>query len=723
MKKTQLWHLELRHFALSLVSSLTEVGVMRPDEFMEPITINAWIATNIIYHLKPLAELAKHLSDQQSEVVNDNPLLYFMVSLPSVVDVNLRQIVFLSLMRLKDTITDLKGYVLNEVRKMDKFNKEGATEGETAEDTSPLLRVSGVVCIDRVCVSLQLPLDLHKSVGVQCDTESLSEIHRTRLSTHSSIQNEETQGIPGRPRSFLPSLDEDFHYEDNQSAFTSSLSSEESDIMHPDRISLISSSQMNVYDRDAVTMDQLYSAEPDFHQQSFFSSFSQQIGANPSKRAHSQAAQPLKQKILSVVDLLSSVTVGNGSDIIQEGRVLKRDDILTYVFRAYISNILMFPEVVGERLKIKGAITKLSFGEEPIEVTEYLEHCNAPRKYAKHLKNFQSADPRDSPIIKFIAELGSHVEERYARFSPAPSLSVDARVSGLTGTIYAAHIKDIKDVIKDNVTPSPTTIPISVSLQDLSITLAELPGSADSDITIGIETLQLVRSPDYKLNISEANHSRHHQAVMMPIQLRERVLSDDLRDDITPLPQDDSTSANALSNSIVSSQSDFTEIDALPEYTQALLDELQETKQNYEVTLAINHSMNRELEDFRSKICSNKEVFNKTFSDVQSLATKNSTLIKQVCSLEDRNRDLDNELADIKVSKRSVETLLKSKVNNLEDNKKNSSCYQVEIGNLKDKIASLDLNKQSLMEILERNSEEIRNLTMRNHELESALNS
>ena len=694
---------------------------MRPDEFMEPITINAWIATNIISHLKPLAELAKHLSDQQSEALNDNPLIYYMVSLPSVVDVNLRQVVFLSLMRLKDTITALKGDVLSEVRKMDRV-PEGAAE----EDPSPLLKISGVVGVDRICVSLPLPLDLHKSVGTQCDTEipdpAVSEMYRTRMNSHSSLYNhEEPQGALGRPRSVLHSLDEDSHSEDNQSALTSSLSSEGSDVMHSDLISL-TSSQMNVYDRDAVTMDQLYFAEPDFHQQSFFSSFSQQIGAiteQLGRRGHSQVSQPLKQKILSVVDLLSAVTVGNSGDIIKEGRVLLRDDVLTYVFRVYVKNVLLFPEIVGEKLRIKGAITKLSFAEEPIEVTEYIDHCNAPRKHAKHVKNFQSADPRDSPIIKFIAELGNHVEEKYSMYSPAPSLSVDARVSGLSGAIYSAHIKDIKEVIKDDVTPSPTTVPISLTLQDLNITLAELPGSPDTDIIIGIETLQLVREPDYKLNIIEPKQLQSPQEHVLRIQLRERVFSEELRDDETPLPQDEDTAANTLDNSIVSSQSDFTEIDALPEYTQALLEELTETKQKYEITLATNHSLNMELEDFRSKICSTKEVFTKTFSDVQNLATKNSSLIKQVCSLEDRNRDLENDITDIKIAKRSVETLLKSKVNNLEDAKRSTSSFQNEIGSLKDKIDSLLLNKQSLMEILERNSEEIRLLTLRNDELES----
>ena len=726
MKKTQLWQVELRHFSISMVSSLTEEGVMRPDEFMEPISINAWIATNIISHLKPLAELAKHLSDQQPELLNDNPLIYYMVSLPGVVDVNLRQVVFLSLMRLKDTITALKEDVLSEVRKMDKFNKEGDTEGDTEgaeEDTSPLLKISGVVGVDRVCVSLQLPLELHKSVGTQCDMEisesAMAEMYRAIASSHSSLHShEETQGAPGRPRSVLPSLDEDLHCEDSQSAFTSSLSSDGSDVMHSDLISL-TSSQMNVYDGDAVTMDQLDFAEPDFHQKSFFSSFSHQIGGITGRRGHSQVAQPIKQKILSVVDLLSSVTVGNGSDIIQEGRVLRRDDVLTYVFRVYINNILLFPEIVGERLRIKGAITKLSFREEPIEVTEYVDHCNAPRKYAKHLKYFQSTDTRDSPIIKFLAELGNHVEQRYSGYSPPPSLSVDARVIGLSGTIYAAHIKDIKGIIKDNVTPSPTTVPVSVSLQDLNITLAELPGSPDSNIIIGIEALQLVRSPDYTLSIVEPKPPHPPREHALPIRLRERVFSDDLRDEDTPMPQDECASVTMLSNSIVSSQSDFTEIDALPEYTQALQEELTEMKQKYEITLAINHSMNMELEDFRSNMCSNKEVFNKTFSDVQCLATKNSTLIKQVYSLEDKNKDLENKIADLKISKRSVESLLLSKVNNLEDNKKSTISYQTEIGNLKDNIKSLNINKQSLMEILERNSEEIRSLTLRNNELES----
>ena len=203
------------------------------------------------------------------------------------------------------------------------------------------------------------------------------------------------------------------------------------------------------------------------------------------------------------------------------------------------------------------------------------------------------------------------------------------------------------------------------------------------------------------------------------MQFRDSVLSDDLRDEDTPLPQAEDLPNSFHDTSIVSSQSDFTEIDALPEYTQAVLEELKDIKQKYEITSALNHNMQMELEESRVKMSSNKEVFTKTFSDVQSLANKNANLSKQLGTVEDRNRDLENEIADLKISKKSVENLLKSKVENIEESKNKSNVYLTEISKLKDTITGLRLNKESLMEILERNSEEIRLLTLKNHDLES----
>ena len=66
-----------------------------------------------------------------------------------------------------------------------------------------------------------------------------------------------------------------------------------------------------------------------------------------------------------------------------------------------------------------------------------------------------------------------------------------------------------------------------------------------------------------------------------------------------------------------------------------------------------------------------------------------------------------------------MENLLKSKVENIEESKNKSNVYLTEISKLKDTITGLRLNKESLMEILERNSEEIRLLTLKNHDLES----
>ncbi|KAI6651499.1 hypothetical protein LOD99_5107 [Oopsacas minuta] len=716
MRKSQLWQIDLRHFSLSLVQSLTEEGVMRPDEFMEPITIQVWLATNIISHLKQLAELAKHLSDQESQL-NDNPMIYFIVSLPDVVDVVLKQVVFLSIMRLKDTIDALKTDVQSEIRKMDRFNKDEINERGAEESTSPLLKISGIVGVDKVCVSLQLPIDLQKSVGTQTEVHIPDPAFRL---SHSSLSNHEDIG-PMSSRSGLHSVDEDL--QDDQSALTSSISSEGSDVhIDRDRISM-TSSQMNVFETDAVTIDQLQLLKPDFHNQSFFASFSQKIGVSIEHHNMSVIRQAIKPRLMSAVDVLTSVNEGE-NDVISNGQVLEKYDVLTHIFRVHLNNIFIIAEVVGEKLKVKGAITKLSFAEEPIKVEEFVDHCNAPRKYAKYLKNFPPYEARDEPVIKFIAELGNHVEEKYSKYSPPPSLSVDARVKGLCGTIYAAHLKDIKGVIKDDVKASSTTIPISLTLQDLNITLAELPDSSDSDILIGIEAMQLIRSPDYKLSIIESKQIQLLPEDGMQIQFRENILSDELRDEDTPLPQVEDPPSSFLSTSVVSSQSrsDFTEIEDLPEYTQSVLQELTNIKQKYEITLALNHNMKMELEDFRTNTSGNKEVFNKTLSDVQNLATKNSTLMKELSILEDRNRDLENEIADLNISKKSVESLLKSKVDNIEDSRKKSNSHQKELSNLKDTISSLQLNKQSLMEILERNSEEIRDLALRNHELESKFN-
>ena len=710
MKKSQLWHINLKHFSLSLVHSLTDEGVMRPDEFMEPITVQVWLATNIISHLKPLAELAKHLSDEEAQL-NDNPMIYFIVSLPSVIDISLKQVVFLSLMRLKDTINTLKANVQKEIRKIDKFNRDGLDERGAEEGSSPLLKISGVVGVDKLCVSLQLPLDLQKSIGTQ--TESFTPDLISRLS-HSSTSNQEE----ATNRTSHYSVDEDMHCEDNHSIFTSSLSSEGGEL---DRDSInLSSSQMNVFDRTAMTIDQLQLKKPDFLDESFLLSFGQNIAVKQSTTACKHPATPVKQRLLSVVDMLS--TVNDTTDVITNGQVLENDDVLTHVLRIYVTNIIAFPEIVGEKLKVKGGVTKLSFAEEPIKVKEFVDHWNAPRKFAKYLKNFPTSDPRDEPVIKFVTELGNHVEEEYFEYSPPPSLSVDAHVKGLSGAIYAAHIKAIKDVVKDDVNTSPTTIPISLNLQNLNINLAELPGSPDTDTLIGIENLQLVRTPDYKLSIIDSRHTQLPTNQGMPMQFRECVLSDDLKDEDTPLPQTEYLPNSFHDTSIVSSQSDFTEIDALPEYTQAVLEELTDIKQKYEITSAHNHSMQMELEEFRTKMSSNKEVFTKTFSDVQSLANKNANLSKQLITVEDKNRELENEITDLKISKKSVENMLKSKVGNIEESKNKSNMYQIEISKLKDTICGLQLNKESLMEILERNSEEIRLLTLKNHYLESPPN-
>ena len=711
MRKTQLWHIDFRHFLISLVSSLTEEGVMRPDEIMEPLSLEIWIATNIISNLKPLAELGKHLSDLDLDAINDNPLIYYLVSIPNILDINLKRVVFLSLMRLKDTINALKDNVLSEVRKLDRSNKESPERG--VEEGSSLLKISGIVSFEKLCVSVPLPLELQKSVGTQCDLDvsdspPLTELYRKV--SHSSVSTRSSGEFSGtRSRSGLESLDEEFANDDNQSTFTSSLSSDGSSV-NADQIS-ITSSQMNVFDSDAVMMEQLHYVSPDFHHQSFFASFSHKLTDNTTgKRGHKQ--QPVKQKILSVVDLLALV---DEKDVLTNGRVLNNKDILTYVLRLYMNKLTLIPEIIGEKVKIKGILNHLSFAEEPVQVNEFIDQHNNPRRHAKHLKNFPLNPGAYSPVIKFVAELGNHVKEEYSNYCPPPTLSVDARVQGLSGAIYAAHLKALKEIVKDEVLPSPTTIPISIALQDLKITLAELPNSPDNDVNIGIESLHIVRAPDYKLSLNAPRMTQLLENTM-DIQLRERVMSDELRDEDTPRPQEQD-SATSFSEKSVSSQSDFTEIEALPEYSQALLDELRETKESYEITLALNHSMKRELEDFKTKVSSNKEVFNKTFNDVQNLATNNSTLLKQVNSLEDRTRDYENELSEIKIAKRSVETLLKSKVDELEENKRNTHVYQTEIVNLRDKIDSLKLNKNSLMEILERNSEEIRELTLRNSEL------
>ena len=709
MKKSQLWHINLRHFSLSLVQALTDEGVMRPDEFMEPITVQVWLATNIISHLKPLAELAKHLSDEEVQL-NDNPMIYFIVSLPSVLDITLKQVVFLSLMRLKDTINTLKANVQKEIKKMDKFNKDAIDERGAEEGGSHLLKISGVVGVDKLCVSLQLPLDLQKSIGTQ--TESLTADVTSRLS-HSSTSNHEEAAN----RTSIYSVDADMHCDDNHSILTSSLSSDGGELDR-DSISL-SSSQMNVFDKTDMTIEQLQLNKPDFLNESFLLSFGQNmaVSAKHSAVARKHSVPPVKQRMLSVVDMLSSVSATN--NVITNGQVLENDDVLTHVLRIHVTNIIAFPEIVGEKLKVKGAVTKLSFAEEPIKVKEFVDHWNAPRKFAKYLKNFPTSDPRDEPVIKFVTEIGNHVEEEYSEYSPPPSLSVDAHVKGLCGAIYAAHIKDIKGVVKDDVTASPTTIPISLTLQNLNINLAELPGSPDTDTLIGIESLQLVRTPDYKLSILDSGHTQLPTDQLMQMEFRERVLSDDLRDEDTPLPQTEDLPNSFQNTSVVSSQSDFTEIDALPEYTQAVLEELTDIKQKYEITSAHNHSMQMELDEFRTKMSSNKEVFTKTFSDVQSLANKNSNISNQLSTIEDRNRELENEIADLKISKKSVENLLKSKVDNIEESTNKSNLYQTEISKLKDTISGLRLNKESLMEILERNSEEICILTLRNHELES----
>ena len=708
MKKSQLWHINLRHFSLSLVQSLTEEGVMRPDEFMEPITVQVWLATNIISHLKPLAELAKHLSDEETRL-NDNPMIYFIVSLPSVLDISLKQVVFLSLMRLKDTINTLKANVQKEIKKMDKFSRGGVDERGAEEGEAPLLKISGVVGVDKLCVSLQLPLDLHKSTSTQ--TESFISDVTARISHSSTSNNEETA-----VRTSLYSVDEDMRCDDNHSIFTSSLSSDGGELDR-DSISL-SSSQMNVFERTDMTIDQLQLKKPDFLNESFLLSFGQNIAvsAKHSAPAFKHSAPPVK-RVLSVVDLLSTVNTTN--DVITNGQVLENDDVLTHVLRIHVTNIVAFPEIVGEMVKVKGGVTKLSFAEEPIKVKEFVDHWNAPRKYAKYLKNFPTSDPRDEPVIKFVTEIGSHVEEEYSEYSPPPSLSVDAHVRELSGAIYAAHIKNIKGVVKDDVTASPTTIPISLNIQNLNINLAELPGSPDTDTLIGIESLQLIRTPDYKLSIIDSTHTQLPTTQGIQMQFRDSVLSDDLRDEDTPLPQAEDLPNSFHDTSIVSSQSDFTEIDALPEYTQAVLEELKDIKQKYEITSALNHNMQMELEESRVKMSSNKEVFTKTFSDVQSLANKNANLSKQLGTVEDRNRDLENEIADLKISKKSVENLLKSKVENIEESKNKSNVYLTEISKLKDTITGLRLNKESLMEILERNSEEIRLLTLKNHDLES----